>query len=94
MNILDRTKKPDNFDAIPNPLYAAWVYWWLKDRGVDVTGVTPKFCYKEFVQTFPEHVYDFLNVAAQTENIQKDFDKKLIDAGILDVLAKHKTKGK
>jgi len=91
MNILDSTKKPDNFDEIPNPLYAAWVYWWLKERGADVSCVTPKFCYREFVQTFPEHVHDFLNVAAATKNRQPDLDKKLIEAGILDVLAKHKT---
>jgi len=91
VNILDSIKKPDNFDSIPNPLYAGWVYWWLKEQGADVSCVTPKFCYAEFVQTFPEHIPAFLAVADATENRQKDLDKKLIEAGILDVLMSSET---
>ena len=86
MHILDQTAKPKDFDTIPNPLYAGWVYWWLKEQGADVSYVTPKFCYKEFVGTFPDHLPEFLAVADATENRQKDLDKKLIQAGILDVL--------
>jgi hypothetical protein len=86
MNILDKTKCPDNFDAIPNPLYASWVYWWLKSRGADVSKVTPKFCYAEFVQTYPDHVQAFLEVVEKTESVQHDLDKLLIKAGALDVL--------
>jgi len=86
MNILDTIPCPSNFDTIPNPLFAGWVYHWLKSRGADVSKVTPKFCYTEFVQTFPEHVPAFLEIADRTESREKDLDKKLMQAGILDVL--------
>jgi len=86
MNILDKTQKPDNFDTIPNPLYASWIYHWLKFKGADVSQVTPKWCYKEFIEYYPEYFKDFLEIADKTENIQPDLDKQLIKGGFLDIL--------
>jgi hypothetical protein len=85
-NILDTIKCPGNFDAIPNPLYAGWVYHWLKSRGADVERITPKFCYAEFIREYPEHVPAFLAIAEATENRQADLDKRLMQAGILDAI--------
>ena len=85
-NPLDKTKKPKNFDKIPNPLYAAWVYWWLKEQGADVSRVTPRFCYSDFIREYPEYVAEFLRVASLTSSTQKDLEILLIDGGILDVL--------
>lgn len=86
MNPLERTKKPDNFDTIPNPLYCSWMYWWLKEQGEDVSQISPKWCYKEFIEYYPEYATKFLEIVSKTPVIQKDLEKLLIKNGFLDTL--------
>lgn len=87
-NVLERIKKPDNFDTIPNPLNAGWMYWWLKEKGEDVSIITPKWCYKEFIEAFPHCLNDFLKIVDNTEErlVEKDLSKKLVENGVLNLL--------
>jgi hypothetical protein len=90
--VLDNMNWNRPLDIIPNPISCLFIYKWLQNRDADVSMVTPRWCFEDFINQYGvDFAIPFLDLVRdsviQGANLQDNLKDEVIKGGILSFVS-------